>query len=84
MPLWTLILIVVSYLLVFLGGMAVGVTGIMYGYRTGFKASYQIRGEPDDSNKSLFGTEQDPAEFAVLAQQEKDEEKQIPNVIRER
>jgi hypothetical protein len=53
------------------GGMIVGMLIWKSGYKYGFSASYQIREDPD---KGLFTKTGEPKEFAILEQQEKDEQ----------
>ena len=55
----------------FAAGIGVGVWLMMYGYKTGFKASYQIRGNPEDDDKSLLGVTNDSQEFEIAAEENK-------------
>lgn len=58
-------------LIVFVLGLCSGVIIMTYGYKFGFKASYQIRGEiepeSESKDKGLFvPKKKDPAEFELL------------------
>ena len=62
-----LIAAVVGCMMPFLGGMWVGSVLVEHGYKMGFKASYEIRkAAGEDTDKGLFPTDNDPAEFDLL------------------
>ena len=52
----------------FVLGLIAGVVITVYGFRVGFKASYEIRGHSEDSgeDKGLFPQKKDPPEFELL------------------
>lgn len=72
MPIWIMALIILSYIVVLLMGLVTGVYVYECGYKQGWKASYQVREDPD---KGLFQNNDEPKEFAVLDEQEQEEEK---------
>jgi hypothetical protein len=63
----------IGFIAVFLLGLFVGASLLVYGYKLGFKASYEIRKATvdEDQGGGLFKEEKDPAEFDLLEEQEK-------------
>ncbi|KKM67570.1 hypothetical protein LCGC14_1469710, partial [marine sediment metagenome] len=59
MPISISIAAILGAVLLFAAGIGVGVKLVMFGYKEGFRASYQIRGEPQDDDKSLLGIRED-------------------------
>lgn len=58
----------------FMAGLALGAAIMVYGFRLGFKASYEIRGSKDDEGSGLFGGKnKDPAEFGLIDKQDKED-----------
>ena len=54
--------IAIALLGAFCAGLATGIFSMYFGYRLGFKASYELRG---DSDKGLFADKGEPAEFQL-------------------
>jgi len=51
----------------FILGLLVGVVVLRYGFLLGWKSSYEIRkAAGEDTDKGLFPTDNDPAEFDLL------------------
>ncbi len=71
MPVFYFVVAVFGAVSLFAAGIAVGVWLTVFGYKLGWKASYQVRGDPQDDDKSLFGTNEDSAELEILEEQEK-------------
>lgn len=70
MAIWITALIISTYIIVFVAGMISALFIFERGYVHGWKASYQIREDPE---KGLFKNNGEPDEFAVLDEQEKEE-----------
>lgn len=67
------IMAVLGAVLLFAAGIGVGVWLMMFGYKTGFRASYQIRGDSQDDDKSLFGLQSDGQEFEIAEELNKEQ-----------
>ena len=60
-------------LLAYILGLATGTAAVWFGFRLGFRASYEIRQVDGPDDKGLFRSERDAAEFDLL--DEEDESK---------
>jgi hypothetical protein len=70
---YTLISAMLGSVFLFALGIYVGVKLTIFGYKLGFKASYQIRGNPEDDDKSLLGVKDDGQEFEVAEEMNKEQ-----------
>ena len=71
MPVSIFIIAILGAVVLFITGLAVGVWLTTYGFKLGFRSSYQIRGESQDDDKSLFGTQDDSQEFEIAEKENK-------------
>jgi hypothetical protein len=64
----------IAYVAAFVCGMGLGGVILEHGYKLGFKASYEIRRglTGEDTDQGLLDPAKDPAEFALVDEEEKD------------